>query len=79
MRTRDGYADYENFGRLNVLDLQVLCLQCTPERLTYRNMCLLPIKPYSEPKFGGSFPLDSFPLLALTHHSYLNVIAMPND
>ncbi|KAK9188894.1 hypothetical protein WN944_020299 [Citrus x changshan-huyou] len=23
LRTRDGYADYENFGRLNVLDLQV--------------------------------------------------------
>ena len=29
LRSKDGYADYENFGRLNVLDLQVnnsLCL-----------------------------------------------------
>lgn len=23
LRSKDGYADYENFGRLNVLDLQV--------------------------------------------------------
>nr|POE97815.1 1,4-dihydroxy-2-naphthoyl-coa synthase, peroxisomal [Quercus suber] len=26
LRTKDGYADYENFGCLNVLDLQIRCL-----------------------------------------------------
>lgn len=26
LRSSDGYADFENFGRLNVLDLQVLSL-----------------------------------------------------
>lgn len=24
LRSKDGYADYEDFGRLNVLDLQVI-------------------------------------------------------
>lgn len=54
LRTEDGYADYENIGRLNVLDLQVYwfildlpigimvgLITCIPLRFQkQRSMCL---------------------------------------
>ncbi|KAK3223368.1 hypothetical protein Dsin_010393 [Dipteronia sinensis] len=50
LRTKDGYADYEDFGRLNVLDLQVSYIYALePSMCTDGSLRL-----NSRPKFGGN-------------------------
>ena len=62
LRSKDGYADYENFGRLNVLDLQVnnsLCL----------NLCYGFEAKYTRKSFAHCSPESLENLLAIHYFS----------